>query len=82
MNTAIHGIIIYDKKKNAEEAFIILCQVETFDNCDEIVEEVFNGSDGFIEEINYRDVTYNREYIIEGELIIDLVNSTSIDLYL
>ena len=95
MYTAIHGLIVFNTRKDAEDAYEFLKKnirklevSETNDEgltYDDVINNVLNSSTNFIDEINFRSIKEKQLYgrlqkVYDNDYII--VNFCSIDLYL
>lgn len=94
MHTAIHGLILFDTRREAEDAYgflkknirkIEMSEMEDEFTYEDIVNIVFNSSEGCIDEINFRDIKEKQLYGKLQKVYCDdyiIVNFSSIDLYL
>lgn len=84
--TAIHGILIFNKREDAEEAYEALEYISTNDGIDddfydEEITRVAGESVDNIEEIDYRKITLRMSDIYDDEDV-EIVNNVSVDLML
>lgn len=87
MHTAIHGILVFSDRDEAEYAYDELKRAERTNDeheYDDILDHVFNFAVDTIEEVNYRDyveLDSDKIYPVYDDEFIIIVNSISIDLY-
>jgi len=83
--TAIHGILIFDEREDAENAYESLDYIENNevddDFYDEEITRVAGDSVDNIEEVDYRKITSKMSDIYDEE-IVEIVNNTAVDLML
>ena len=94
MHTAIHGLIVFNTRKEAEDGYtflknnirkIELGQMDETLTYEDIINMVLNSSSDFIDEINFRSIKEKQLYgrlqkVYNDDYVI--VNFCSIDLYL
>ena len=79
MHTGIHGLIIFNDEDNARANYTTLLQLDDVeDNAEyeDIINEVLENSDDWIEEIDYKDIKNN---VYDDS--VNIVNPNFIDLY-
>lgn len=80
MHTAIHGLIVFNNKRDALNAYDTLKKLEHCDNDTDyelILQSVLDSSEYLINEINYKDIS--KDLVYDN---IKVINALSIDLYI